>query len=287
MSIPVAVTGAVMVCNKGTSIVPLVASGNASVKICDVFAAVVTDVTPDTNISPFGICAITKMVCSPAPVGNWLNPFANKCIIGNVQSLLEGATLPCAIGGTISVMSAAQATVLVGLNVIKLLALSQTDINKVDEYIDPKDWYERLDFDPGGKSQWELIAKYDFTGLPPLVRSLASEALVKAREQFGQRPEADSFRHAYWNYLMTQKIGADRAKEFGDAHERERGNTIGEHIMDLYNNSVGRQLAQDPGNKDRDPVQVIREALDSGKLRRRPFRVRGEVPTDSGHDGQY
>jgi hypothetical protein len=116
MSIPAAVTGSVMVCDKGTAMVPLVASGNASVEICGVVAAVITDVLPGANISPFGMCVITKAACSPVPVGTWINQFANDCIIGGAQSLLEGATLPCAVGGTISVMSAKQASVLVGEN---------------------------------------------------------------------------------------------------------------------------------------------------------------------------
>jgi len=109
-------TGSVMVCDKGTVTVPIVASGSASVKICDAFLAGVNDVAPGANISPFGICTITKSLCSPAPVGNWVNPFESACIVGNVQGLLEGAKLPCAVGGTISLMSAAQATVLVGNN---------------------------------------------------------------------------------------------------------------------------------------------------------------------------
>jgi len=116
MALPIAKTGSVMVCDKGTATVPLVASGSASVKICDVFLAAVSDIIPGANISPFGTCIITQTLCSPTPVGFWTNPFDNACIVGGVQSLLEGARLPCAIGGTIKLMSAAQASVLVGKN---------------------------------------------------------------------------------------------------------------------------------------------------------------------------
>ncbi len=111
---PVAVTGAVLVCDKGTTPAPLKASGVGTVKICDVFAATIIDVAPVTNISPFGMCLVTKAVCSPAPVGLWQNPLGNKCIFGNTESLLEGATLPCAIGGTISVKRASQTPAHVG-----------------------------------------------------------------------------------------------------------------------------------------------------------------------------
>jgi hypothetical protein len=119
MALPMAKTNSVMMCDKGTAPAPLVASGSATVKICDVFLAAVSDVEPGANISPFGTCIITRSVCSPAPVGFWTNPFDNACIVGGVQSLLEGAKLPCAIGGVISLMSAEQATVLVGENLTK------------------------------------------------------------------------------------------------------------------------------------------------------------------------
>lgn len=115
-----ATTGSVLLCDKGTVPVPLVAYGGASLKICGVSAAAITDIIPGSNVSPFRMCAITKAVCSPTPVGNWRNPIDNQCITGNTQSLLEGTTLPCTVGGTLSVMSASQASVLVGRNLLKL-----------------------------------------------------------------------------------------------------------------------------------------------------------------------
>lgn len=130
MSKPIAMTGSVLMCDKGTAPVPLVASGSASVKICNVLAAVVTDILPGTNIFPFGTCAVTKLPCFPIPVGDWTNPFDNLCIIGNRQSLLEGATLPCLIGGTISVMSAAQAAVFAGRNLLITAGLIPTQVGE-------------------------------------------------------------------------------------------------------------------------------------------------------------
>jgi hypothetical protein len=68
---------------------------------------------------------------------------------------------------------------------------------------------------------------------------------------------------------MTQGIGADAAKAFGDAHEMAGSSTSGpgpnsERLMDLYNNQVGRQLANDQGRS-------LKEALEKGYLRNRPF----------------
>ena len=48
-------------------------------------------------------------------------------------------------------------------------------------------------------------------------------------------------------------------------------------MKDLYNNEVGRQLAADPANHNRSDEEVIREALESGKLRITPFNVVGSV----------
>lgn len=53
----------------------------------------------------------------------------------------------------------------------------------------------------------------------------------------------DAFRHATWNALMVLRIGATRAKEWGDAHEDgAAGNPALEKQMDLFNNAVGRTI---------------------------------------------
>ena len=40
----------------------------------------------------------------------------------------------------------------------------------------------------------------------------------------GRHDARDAFRHADWALRMTRNLGATKAKEFGDAHERsERG----------------------------------------------------------------
>ncbi len=75
-----------------------------------------------------------------------------------------------------------------------------------------------------------------------------------------QRPRAhndieDARRHAEWSKAVTEKYGAGTAKVAGWAHEIEgalpsnRGDTsLGEYIkesrMDLNNNRVGREAAQ-------------------------------------------
>lgn len=110
-----------MVCDKGTESVLLLASGSANVQICGLMAAVISDAQPGANIASFGVCTKLKALCTPAPVGQWLNPFPS-CLIGNKQSLLQGAKLSCAAGGTIAVMEADQAAVLMEENLASLAA---------------------------------------------------------------------------------------------------------------------------------------------------------------------
>jgi len=89
--------------------------------------------------------------------------------------------------------------------------------------------------------------------------------------------ETDAFRHAYASYLLTRMHGPLIAKSFTDAHEVSGdadGNSKGAITMDLYNNRIGRILARDPINANRDPREVILEAWRKGLLRTTPFKVK-------------
>ena len=54
----------------------------------------------------------------------------------------------------------------------------------------------------------------------------------------------DAFRHVYWSYHLTRKLGPEIAKEITDAHETALGNTPQERSMDYHNNDFGRSLAK-------------------------------------------
>ncbi|NVK20145.1 MAG: hypothetical protein HWE30_15715 [Methylocystaceae bacterium] len=157
-----------------------------------------------------------------------------------------------------------------------------------DEPMSPYDAYEEFDFDPRGDGQKMFGVKNPIDGgRAYLDANTANEVTSKLFK--GVKPhnnEADAFRHAYWSYLMTQNIGADKAKHAGNSHEITEENTEGERLMDLYNNRIGRQLALDPKNKGRPAEEVIREAIKDGKLRTSPFKILGErdyVPSPFGN----
>lgn len=83
----------------------------------------------------------------------------------------------------------------------------------------------------------------------------------------GRNQEGDAFRHAYWNATMARTLGPELAKTFADANEISRPGPIGERQMDLYNNRVGRSLADEKGSAS----EAVKKAIANGRLRTRPF----------------
>jgi hypothetical protein len=76
---------------------------------------------------------------------------------------------------------------------------------------------------------------------------------------------ADAFRHMYWNAIMVRRFGPEFAEDFATAHEGVAGNPAADEAMDLYNNSLGRQIALDnPDASDKELADLIYEAVESG-----------------------
>ena len=162
-----------------------------------------------------------------------------------------------------------------------------------NQVIDLDDYYRRLGFDPDGPGE---VSEALFSLSPFKVGdaiSLRNKAESRAQELFeaGELSfeEANAFQHAWWSYQVTRSAGADLAKKFGDAHERTRVDSDnGERLKDLYNNNVGRELALDPANRNRDAEDVIIEAIVNRRFQTRPFRVfqpPGVLPVRPGRTG--
>ncbi len=78
---------------------------------------------------------------------------------------------------------------------------------------------------------------------------------------------SDAFRHAYWNALMTKAFGPVFAQAYGSAHEGGPNSPQVSEAMDLYNNEVGRTIAEDyPDASEQQLAILVRNALRSGKL---------------------
>ncbi len=133
--------------------------------------------------------------------------------------------------------------------------------------------YNILDFDPGGMGEDVHASLSPAKGMSAFILSEFAHAATKRNFPTAKKhnDEADAFRHAYFSFEMTQHLGVDAAKRFGDAHEISGPNHPDERMMDLYNNHVGRQLAKDPANIGKSPEQVVMEALRAGRLRTRPY----------------
>ena len=88
--------------------------------------------------------------------------------------------------------------------------------------------------------------------------------------------------------MKTQKLrvlGAEKAKEFADAYERNRPNQRkGAMIMDLENNKIGRELALDSRNKDKSDIEIVQEAMDKGLLLTQPPKIKGQVQPPQRHN---
>ena len=85
------------------------------------------------------------------------------------------------------------------------------------------------------------------------VQKCKTQALNATRQEFGQQghnDDSDAFRHCYWSCCMTNAIGAEAAKSFGDGHEEWDGNPQCEKNMDLFNNAMGITLARGNPGKD-------------------------------------
>ena len=79
--------------------------------------------------------------------------------------------------------------------------------------------------------------------------------------------KADAIRHAFWSALMTAKIGKDFAKQIGTAHEQDRPEQpLGEKLMDLHNNKVGRSIGRGRGTLQRIYNSVIDQAASENLL---------------------
>lgn len=77
----------------------------------------------------------------------------------------------------------------------------------------------------------------------------------------------DAFRHAYWNALMADEYGSEWAHDYGTAHERIPGNNAAREAMDLYNNEVGRQIAEENPDASRaELADLVAQAVDDGRM---------------------
>jgi RHS repeat-associated protein len=65
---------------------------------------------------------------------------------------------------------------------------------------------------------------------------------------FNEGESGDAFRHTFWNALMTKNSNSDFADKFGKAHEEDNPNDAVQKQMDILNNRVGQDIADNNPN---------------------------------------
>ncbi|XP_078001267.1 uncharacterized protein LOC144453786 [Glandiceps talaboti] len=142
--------------------------------------------------------------------------------------------------------------------------------------------YGRFDFNFAGIKVDELVRKYPNQAerVGDIVKETQQEAerLIRYGAYNGQRA---AFCSALWMYRVTRELGPDMAKVFGDAYELTPTGSLGERLMNLYNNWVGRTLACDVTNADKSDIDVIMHVLQDGVLQTWPDSSYSPIPIDN------
>lgn len=149
-----------------------------------------------------------------------------------------------------------------------------------DEPIDRDEMYRMLGYSEKGPGDWD-------NALDP-GRNTAAFALGEHARRTAERMkksrgltdgEKAAFRHAFWSYQAAKWLGHDVAKRVGDGHERMpsnfQPNQPGSMLQGLYNNRVGRDLANEPTDGLSDKEVVLR-ALRAGRLQIRGFNLKNQ-----------
>lgn len=77
----------------------------------------------------------------------------------------------------------------------------------------------------------------------------------------------DAYRHALWNARLTRTFGADWSARYSAAHEMKAFNDPKREKMDIYNDSIGRDIAlRNPKANDDELQKLILKAVNEGKL---------------------
>ena len=103
------VTGAMLVCAGGGAEIIFDGSPDLNVLIQMMPAGKFTDVIPEVNLIPAGICTILTSLagipipCTPVPVSPWITGFPSVLINGSF-ALDNFSMCACAIGGVISIV---------------------------------------------------------------------------------------------------------------------------------------------------------------------------------------
>jgi len=120
----------------------------------------------------------------------------------------------------------------------------------------------------------QLLLEHPKEGLQVMLNAYTAKETAKQRYSSScwHNGNGDAFRHALWNCLMAHSVGADLAKEWGDAHENGAAQPSPlEKKMDLFNNEVGRSIklgSTSDEDVERLAMEKVFEKVRGGALKR-------------------
>ena len=134
------------------------------------------------------------------------------------------------------------------------------------------DLLEQLGDQRGHLGLWEFrhVASTDGED-PGLARRVADAYFPRIDDagfdvEGGEDGHNDAFRYACWNALMTNRFGEGFAAAFAIAHEGLPDNPAAREAMVLFNNELGRRLAQEnPGAGDLELAELTYEGVTNGE----------------------
>lgn len=123
------------------------------------------------------------------------------------------------------------------------------------------------------------MAEFTPFAIIPDTKKFAERAANAASAKYGKKEEwmgkGDAFRHMAWQAMMAQKYGPTVANLVGQYHELPLGRRLGaasqeqtdeEKQMDLFNNTIGRQIGVKAKNMD-EMYKMLEDAITSGKAK--------------------
>ena len=124
----------------------------------------------------------------------------------------------------------------------------------------------------GANDAEKALAKKDYIAAYQVnkAKTITEEYIDKTygRENDFDGTQVNAYRHAMWNAVMTDKIGAKKAKKFADAHEQFPNNPVEHMEMDFHNNDLGRRIALEYAGQGYDVFsQKIQEAINNGEAK--------------------
>ena len=105
----------------------------------------------------------------------------------------------------------------------------------------------RLVYYPGlTQAEQRLIKENPLEALIVFIqKNRAESSTTRNFPDQGINDESDAFRHFVWASLLTKELGLSRSKTYLNAHEEDPAQPQNEREMDLFNNELGMQFAEE------------------------------------------